>query len=129
MAQIKVYGHEEHLNQVKQTLSDIIHACVVDTLRIPADKRFHRFFPLQPSDFVHTSGRSDRYTIIEVSIFEGRSIATKKALIKALFERMEAQLGIPSGDIEITIFETPKHNWGIRGAPGDELELNYDVSI
>jgi len=78
---------------------------------------------------MHTPGRSERYTIIEVSIFEGRSIATKKALIKALFERMEAQLGIPSGDIEITIFETPKHNWGIRGAPGDELELNYDVSI
>ena len=32
-------------------------------------------------------------------------------------------------DIEITIFETPKANWGIRGLPGNELRLNYTVDI
>ena len=29
--------------------------------------------------------------------------------------------------IEIVMFELPKHNWGIRGLPGDELNLNYVV--
>jgi hypothetical protein len=32
-------------------------------------------------------------------------------------------------DLEITIFETPKHNWGFRGLPGDEHELNYKVDV
>ena len=32
-------------------------------------------------------------------------------------------------DIEITIFETPRHNWGIRGLPGDELTLTYNVNV
>lgn len=27
----------------------------------------------------------------------------------------------------MTFLETPRHNWLIRGLPGDELELNYKV--
>lgn len=38
-------------------------------------------------------------------------------------------LDISPQDVEVTIFETPKHNWGIRGLPGDELALNYKVNI
>jgi len=36
-------------------------------------------------------------------------------------------LEIAIADIEIIMFELPKHNWGIRGIPGDELALNYVV--
>jgi hypothetical protein len=32
-------------------------------------------------------------------------------------------------DVEITITETPKYNWGIRGMIGDELKLNYKVEV
>ncbi len=36
----------------------------------------------------------------------------------------------PAGRTEkYTITETPKHNWGIRGLPGDELTLNYKANI
>ena len=52
-----------------------------------------------------------------------------KRLIKSLFERLASELGIGAQDVEITIYETPKHNWGIRGVPGDELELNYRVEV
>nr|WP_285724482.1 tautomerase family protein [Psychromicrobium sp. YIM S02556] len=38
-------------------------------------------------------------------------------------------LGISVQDIEITITETPRENWGIRGLPADELDLNYPVSV
>jgi hypothetical protein len=61
-------------------------------------------------------------------MLEGRSVETKKKLIRLLFERLQA-LGISSQDLEITIFETPKHNWGFRGLPGDEHELNYKVDV
>ncbi|MBP6190480.1 MAG: tautomerase family protein, partial [Acinetobacter sp.] len=36
---------------------------------------------------------------------------------------------ISAQDVEITIFETPKSNWGIRGKNADELNLNYKVNI
>lgn len=85
-------------------------------------------FPLDKSDFYYPSGRTDHYTIIEFSMFEGRSIEAKKHMIRLLFERVQL-LGISTQNLEITIFETPKHNWGFRGLPGDEHELNYQVEI
>lgn len=129
MAQIKIYGHAAHLKGAQQAISDTIHACVVEALDFPPDKRFHRFLPLQPEDFFAPADRSGRYTIIEISMFEGRSIAAKKALIALLFERAESQLGILPADLEITIFETPRHNWGIRGQCADDLVLGYQVSV
>ncbi|MDB9536966.1 tautomerase family protein [Dolichospermum planctonicum CS-1226] len=128
MTQVKIYGINDYLNPIKQKLSDAIHSCVMEALQYPADKRFHRFFPLDKSDFYYPSGRSDRYTIIEFSMFEGRSVEAKKQLIHLLFERLQL-LGISPQDLEITIFETPKHNWGFRGLPGDEHELNYKVDV
>ncbi len=129
MAQIKIYGVKEQLNPIKAQLSDVIHSCVVEALSFPIDKRAHRFFPLEVDDFYYPVGRSPRYTIIEISMFEGRAVETKKNLIRLLFERAEQILGISPNDLEITIIETPKHNWGFRGQPGDKISLNYKVEV
>lgn len=129
MSQIKIYGVASQLNPIKAGLSDVIHSCIIDALQYPVDKRAHRFFPLDPSDFYFPAGRTDRYTIIEISMFEGRSVEAKKNLIRLLFERIQGKFGMASQDIEVTITETPKHNWGIRGLPGDEVGLNYKVEV
>lgn len=129
MAQIKIYGRSDQLRPIQDRLSTCIHSCVVDALNYPTDKRFHRFFALDPADFYYPPDRSERYTIIEISMFEGRTIETKKRLIGLLFKRIHEELGIAPTDLEITIFETPKHNWGIRGLPGDEVGLNYKVNV
>jgi hypothetical protein len=127
MAQIKIYGSTNFLSTHRIALSDAIHACVMEALGLPADKRFHRFLPLDAADFIHPADRSERYTIIEISMFEGRSVETKKQLIRALFARLDQQGLVSPQDLEITIAETPRHNWGIRGLPADELTLNYKV--
>lgn len=129
MSQIKIYGQKSHIEQHRQVLSDTIHACVVEALAYPPDKRFHRFIPLEPENFIYPADRSERYTIIEISMFEGRSAEAKKGLIRLLFARLAAEADIAPNDVEITIFETPRHNWGIRGLPGDELGLNYRVEV
>lgn len=129
MTQIKIYGYRHHLEPIQKKMSDVLHACVVDTLQYPPDKRFHRFIKLDDGDFYYGSGRTEQYTIIEISLFEGRSISVKKALIHSIFQRFENELNISPNDVEITIFETPRHNWGIRGKAGDELDLDYKVEV
>lgn len=62
-------------------------------------------------------------------MFEGRSVEAKKNLIRLLFRRFGEELGIEPNDVEITIFETPKANWGFRGLPGDEHVLDYKVDV
>ena len=129
MAQIKIYGLRSHLDGVKAQLSDTIHGCVMEALQFPQGKRAHRFIGLEKSDFYYPDGRTDAYTIIEISMFEGRTVETKKKLIYLLFERIEAEIGIPPSDVEITIFETPRQNWGFRGKTGDEVGLDYKVEV
>jgi phenylpyruvate tautomerase PptA (4-oxalocrotonate tautomerase family) len=91
-------------------------------------KTLPSFLPLDADAFFFPPDRSERYTIVEISMFAGREIATKKALIRRLFEEMQ-NIGIEAQDLEITIFETPRENWGIRGQCGDELQLNYRVEV
>ncbi len=129
MAQIKIYGLKEQLNPVKAQLSTLIHSCVMEAFGLPFDKKAHRFFPMEPDDFYYPVGRSPRYTIIEISLFEGRSLEAKKQLIRLLFEHAQAELNLAPADLEITLTETPRHNWGIRGSSGDELDLNYKIEV
>ena len=129
MSQVKVYGLREHLDPVRQALSDIIHSCIVESLSFPKDKRAHRFFPMEAADFFYPASASPKYTIIEISMFEGRTVETKKALIRALFARIGERCDRLPNEIEITITETPRHNWGFRGQPGDEIGLPYKVDV
>jgi hypothetical protein len=128
MVQTKIYGMREHLEPIKAQLSEMINSCVVEALQYPPGKRCHRFFAMEKSDFLYPEGRTDRYTIVEFSMIEGRTVAAKKQLIRLMYERA-ATLGISGQDLEMTIFENPKHNWGFRGLPGDEHQLNYTIEV
>ena len=129
MAQVKIYGIREQLDSIKQRLSDAVHSCATEALGLPAEKRFHRFLPLDRSDFMFPDDRTDRYTILEIHLFAGRSDSTKRRFIRLLYDRLERDLDIAPQDLEITLCESPPQNWGIRGQVGDELSLPYTVRI
>jgi 4-oxalocrotonate tautomerase family enzyme len=129
VAQIKIYGLKSALSLRSQALSDAIHASVVEALQFSSDKRFHRFISLSKGEFIYPPDRSDDYTVIEISMFEGRTSDTKKELIRLLFANIADRTGISPTDIEINIFETPKANWGIRGLSADELTLGYKIEV
>ncbi len=76
MSQISVFGQRHVLAPMRARWSEIVHAAAVDVLGLPPDKRFHRFFPMDPEDFPTPPGRSERYTIVEVRLFAGRTVAT-----------------------------------------------------
>ena len=127
---IVIYGIKEQLNPIKSELSDVIQTCMHTVLGLPDGKRAHRFIPMNKEDFFYPEGRSAAYTVIEMNMMEGRSVETKKALIKSLFITIKKRLGISPIDIEITIKEQPPHCWGFRGMTGDEAkDLNYRVKV
>lgn len=128
MVQIVVYGHAAALRPRIADVSDAIHAAAVDALGLPHEKRFHRFIPLDPDCFIAPADRTIDYTIVEVSMFDGRTVETKKDFIRKVIDGLGA-IGIGAADVEITITETPRSNWGIRGVPADELQLDYTVEV
>ncbi|QIP17386.1 tautomerase family protein [Spirosoma aureum] len=129
MSQVKIYGVREHLLPIRDQLSEVVHSCVVDALQFPQNKRAHRFFYLDKEDFFMPATASERYVILEFIMMEGRTVETRKKLIHLLYERIAEQLGLAVTDLEICILESPAHNWGFRGSTGDEIKLNYNVTI
>ena len=126
---IKIYGIRAKLNPIKQELSDVINTCLVDALQFPDNKRAHRFISLEKDDFFYPEGRTDAYTVVEIDLMEGRSVAAKKKLIRLLFEHVQDKIGFMPQDLEIDIIESPACNWGFRGMPGDEATLNCRVGV
>ena len=125
MAQIKIYGIKEKLAPVRERLSNVIHECVMEALQFPADKRAHRFFLMEKEDMLYPAGRTDAYTIIEITMIEGRTVEARKKLIRLLFDNIRDKVNISHKDVEICIQESPSCNWGFRGMHGDEVKLNY----
>src|ERR1700733_5381238 len=91
MAQVMVYGRRESLDQRRGVLSEAIHAAIMSALDYPPEKKFQRFIALDEHDFIYPADRGADYTIIEISMFEGRTDAAKRTLISELFTRVEAQ--------------------------------------
>lgn len=129
MAQVKIYGLKQQLEPRREQLSKIIHQCVMEALAFPADKRAHRFFPLEQANFFSPAGRSENYTIIEITMITGRSVETRKHLVRLLFDKLEQELSIAPNDVEVCLYEVPACNWGFRGLHGDEAKLNYAINI
>lgn len=127
---IVIYGIKEQLDPIKAELSTHLHACMQSVLGMPESKKAQRFVSLDRDSFFYPEGRSDRYTVIEINMMAGRKPETQKALIKAIFKRLEAELNLAPVDVEITIKEQAPYQWGFRGITGDEVkDLDYKIQV
>ncbi|MDP9848986.1 tautomerase family protein [Streptosporangium lutulentum] len=128
MTQIKFYGRRDVWSGLREEISDTVHGCLVEAWQLPEDKRFHRFLLMDAEDLVCPQ-RSERYLIVEIICFLGRTDQAKRDLIRTLFTRVRENLDLPAEDLEIVILEAPMVNWGIRGLSGDRLALTYPVTL
>ena len=128
MAQFKLYGNQSFLQDSPLANSAPIHRASVEALGRPEARRFHRFFPLDLWQVLHPADRSSRTVFIEVMMFAGRSFETRKALYTSLLQTPHDDCGINAGDIELTLVETPRHDWLMRGRAGGEPRRNYNLN-
>lgn len=110
-------------------LLNAIHAAMMEGLKTPEWDRTIRLIVHEPHRFAIPPNRSDRYTIVEIDLFSGRSLAAKKALYQAIVRNL-APFGIPADHIKTLLRESPTENWGIRGGvPASEVELGFKVDV
>ena len=129
MPLIKIEIETGKSKEYKAQLLDIIHQTLVNCIQIPENDRRQRLYELEKENF-EKIGRSADYTIIEITLFKGRSMEAKRKLYKQLTEKLHLQLHIPIMDITIVLNEIPLENWGIRGGyPASELDLDFKPSV
>lgn len=108
---------------------DALHAALMDALRTPEWDRTLRLIEHGDAEFAVPPGKGPRYSLIEITLFSGRTIETKRALYRAVVDRLGA-LGVPAEDIKIVLIEAPLEDWGIRGGQAaSDVELGFDVEV
>lgn len=110
---------------------EAVQAALVEGFKIPPGDRCVKLVVYEPHRFIALSRLSqpDRYTVITVSAFQGRSLDAKRKLYQGIVNRL-APLGIPPDHIKILLNEIPRENWGLQGGkPASEIELNFKVEV
>ncbi len=120
MPQVKISGYRDQLAPIQDQLIQIVEDCFAEVTGLTADKIVQRCDPLATVD-LHCPGRSNRYTIIEISMFAGRPIEVTKQLIKKILTKAQQELGLTAAELDIILLEIPSDHWGLRGTTGDEL--------
>ena len=110
---------------------EAVRAALSEALRTPDEDPAVRLLDYPPEQFSlpYPDRHSDLYTLVEVTMFAGRSMDAKRRLYDAIVRRL-AGLNVPSGDVLIVLHEPPMENWGVNGGiPASEVDVGFKVDI
>lgn len=108
---------------------EAVQSALRNSLKIPENDRDIVLDIYDEAMRIVATGRSQRFTRIEIIMFAGRSMEAKKALYKALVTNLAA-LGVPETEVKTVLIEVPQENWGLRGGyPASELDLGFKIDV
>jgi phenylpyruvate tautomerase PptA (4-oxalocrotonate tautomerase family) len=112
-----------------QAFLEAIHAGIVEALHTPEDDKVLRLVEHAPSHFTIPRSNGERYTHIEVTMFEGRTLAAKRALYQAVVRNLE-RFGVPPADVKIILIEVTPESVGFRGGrAAADLDIGYAIEV
>jgi phenylpyruvate tautomerase PptA (4-oxalocrotonate tautomerase family) len=116
-------------NSEKKRLAAFVHETMVEVLNIPEYDRLIRIVEHEPENFYAPKNGSDNYVLVEITLFPGRKLDTKRELYKRLCEGMKT-FGVDSNDTRVVLYEVLMENWGIRGGQaGSDVVLGFQTDV
>jgi phenylpyruvate tautomerase PptA (4-oxalocrotonate tautomerase family) len=121
---IRTYSPDE-----ERAIVEAVQAALVEALKIPDEDRGVRLVVHEPHRVAIPPERTDRYIVVSVDLFAGRSMDAKRTLYRAIVANL-GPLGIPPDHVKILLREIAAENWGIRGGqPASEVELGFKIDV
>lgn len=99
----------------KKALLDAVHTALIKAIQIEDEDRFQRLYEVEEDLFEKSGSKTDRFTLIEITMFQGRTKEQKARIYKEITRELHAKLGIPPTDVFIVIHDPPDENWGFAG--------------
>ena len=115
MPLVKIEVIKGHTNEYKKTFLGAVHDALELALGIPDWDRFQRLYEIDSEYFELSNEKTDKFCIIELTIFPGRSKEIKGEIIKEVTRLLGEHLNIMPSDIFIIINDPPLENWGLGG--------------
>ena len=129
MPLVKITIRKGRSREEKRVLLDAVHAALIDAFEIPQGDRNQRVLEVEPDNFEFPEGKTEDYTIIEMTVFPGRSVEAKRKLYQNIVGNLQ-KLNIQPNDVLIVLKEPPLENWGIRGGyPANEVNLGFKLDV
>ena len=113
----------------RQRLFQAVHDALMEAFEIPDEDRSQRIIEHEPENFEIPAGSSDRYTLIEITAFPGRSAEAKRNLYRALVQRL-ADIPVDPMDISVVVLEPTLESWGVRGGQSAaDIDLGFSLDV
>jgi phenylpyruvate tautomerase PptA (4-oxalocrotonate tautomerase family) len=115
----------------KRAIVDAVRSALSEALQAPSDDPLVRLaeYPAEQFSLPYPDRHSARFALVEITMFSGRSMDTKRRLYDALVSRLDGA-GVPAQDVLIVLHEPPMHNWAVDGGvPASEAEIGFEVDI
>jgi 4-oxalocrotonate tautomerase len=100
----------------RAAIGEAIHRAMVETINAPADDRFQIFTEHPPGGLVCDPGylgirRSGDTIVIQITLNTGRTPEMKRALYRAIADKLATDPGLRKEDVLVSLVEVPKENW------------------
>jgi len=115
----------------ERVIMDAVHDALVVAFRIPASDRTVRYLEHTPERFSCSPDlrEPERYTLVTVDCFAGRSLDAKRLLYAEIVDRL-APVGIPADHVTIVLRESEPENWGVRGGrAATDVDLGFALDV
>ncbi len=99
----------------RRGIGDVVYDALA-TINVPKDDRFQVITEHAPGDLImdpHYLGieRSADCLFIQITLNEGRTLAQKRGLYKAIADGLQQRLGMRREDVCVNLVEVNKDNW------------------
>jgi len=99
-----------------RAISDGVHRALVETYKVPADDRFHLIHQHERDDLVYDPDclgvhRTDDVVFIHIVAGNWRDTPTKKALYRAIADRLSKDPGLRREDVQVIISSNERDEW------------------
>jgi phenylpyruvate tautomerase PptA (4-oxalocrotonate tautomerase family) len=131
MALARIEILEGRTRQEKRGMVDAVRAALSEALQAPDADPAVRLteYPSDQFSLPYPDRHSAYYTLVEVTMFAGRSMDTKRRLYDAIVGRL-AIFDVPPNDVLIVLHEPAMRNWGVNGGtPANEVDVGFKVDI
>lgn len=97
-------------------------------LKIPAHDRCIVLQEHEPDSFLVPPGVGPNYMVVEIVLFNGRSLDAKRRLYSEIVTEMRA-FGLGPSDVKTVLVESTRENWGLRGKAACDIDLGFKVEV
>jgi len=126
---VTIEVRKRYTNEQEEAIIDAVHAALMEGIKTPQWDKTIRLIVHEPHRFATPPQKDERYTLVDVDLFCGRSLSAKRAFYRAIVNNL-GELGIPADHIKVLLRESAAENWGVRGGvPASEVDLGFKIDV